>query len=57
MFAMHGAIYLMLKTEGDILERARRWLPRLMGAFVALNTLVVIASLAPRPALHTALSG
>jgi len=45
MFAMHGAIYLMLKTEGDILERARRWLPRLMGAFVALNTLVVIASL------------
>ena len=46
MFAMHGAIYLMMKTEGDILERAKRWLPGIMAAFVALNTLVVIASLA-----------
>ena len=45
MFAMHGAIYLMMKTEGEILERAKRWLPGLMGAFVVLNTLVVIASL------------
>jgi cytochrome d ubiquinol oxidase subunit II len=45
MFAMHGAIYLMMKTAGDIQARARRWLPYLMGGFVALNTLVVIASL------------
>jgi cytochrome d ubiquinol oxidase subunit II len=45
MFAMHGAIYLMMKTEGDILERAKRWLPGIMGAFVVLNTLVVVASL------------
>jgi cytochrome bd ubiquinol oxidase subunit II len=44
MFGMHGAIYLMMKTEGDIQARAKRWLPYLMGAFVALNTLVVIAS-------------
>ncbi len=45
MFAMHGAIYLMMKTAGDIQARARSWLPYLMGGFVALNTLVVIASL------------
>jgi cytochrome d ubiquinol oxidase subunit II len=45
LFAMHGAIYLMMKTEGAVQERARRWLPRLMGGFVALNTMVVIASL------------
>jgi cytochrome d ubiquinol oxidase subunit II len=45
MFAMHGAIYLMMKTEGAVQERARRWLPLLMGGFVALNTIVVIASL------------
>ncbi len=45
MFAMHGAIYLMMKTGGDIQARARRWLPYVMGGFVALNTLVVIASL------------
>jgi cytochrome bd ubiquinol oxidase subunit II len=45
LFAMHGAIYLMMKTEGDIQARAKRWLPYLMGTFVALNTLVVIAGL------------
>jgi cytochrome d ubiquinol oxidase subunit II len=44
MFAMHGALYLMMKTEGDILVRAKRYLPYLMGGFVVLNTLVVIAA-------------
>jgi cytochrome d ubiquinol oxidase subunit II len=45
MFAMHGAIYLMMKTDGDVQARAKRWLPYLMGGFVALNTIVVGASL------------
>jgi cytochrome d ubiquinol oxidase subunit II len=46
MFTMHGAIYLMMKTEGDIQARAKRWLPYLMGGFVVLNTLGVIMSVA-----------
>jgi cytochrome bd ubiquinol oxidase subunit II len=46
MFTMHGAIYLMLKTEGEIQARAKRWLPYLMVGFVVLNTLGVIASVA-----------
>jgi cytochrome d ubiquinol oxidase subunit II len=45
MFAMHGAIYLMLKTEGAVQARARRRLPLLMAGFVALNSIVVVASL------------
>lgn len=33
MVAMHGAIYLNLKTEGKLQERVRRFIPRLMAAF------------------------
>ncbi len=43
---MHGAIYLMMKTEGDVQVAPERCLPYLMGGFVVLNTLVVIASVA-----------
>ncbi len=44
MFAMHGSLYLMMKTEGDIQARAKRWLPYLMAGFVALNTIGVVAA-------------
>jgi cytochrome d ubiquinol oxidase subunit II len=44
MFAMHGAIYLIMKTEGDVQARCKRYLIYLMGGFVVLNTLMVIAS-------------
>ena len=44
MFAMHGALYLALKTEGALQARVKSWLPRLMIAFFALNTIVVIGT-------------
>ncbi len=44
MFALHGGIYLTMKTEGDLQARVRRWLPRIMVVFFVLNTLVVIAT-------------
>jgi cytochrome bd ubiquinol oxidase subunit II len=43
MFAAHGAIYLVMKTEGELQVRLERALPRLLGLFFVLNTLVVIA--------------
>ncbi len=43
MFAMHGSLYLVMKTEGDLNARIRGWVPRLMGGFFVLNTLVVVA--------------
>ena len=46
MFAMHGAIYLIMKTEDELQARIRRFLPFLMGLFVLLNTLMVILSIA-----------
>jgi len=43
MLAMHGSIYLLLKTDGELHARVARMTPRLIGAFFVLNTLVVIA--------------
>jgi cytochrome d ubiquinol oxidase subunit II len=45
MFAMHGAIYLTMKTDGELNHRVHRWLPRLMITFFLLNTLVVLGTL------------
>jgi cytochrome d ubiquinol oxidase subunit II len=45
MFAMHGAIYLTMKTDGELNQRVQRWLPQLMIAFFVLNTLVVLGTL------------
>jgi cytochrome d ubiquinol oxidase subunit II len=45
MLATHGAIYLSMKTEGDLLARVKRAIPRLMIVFFVLNTLVVAATL------------
>jgi len=46
MFAMHGGIYLIMKTEDDLQARIKGYLPYLMGLFVVLNTLLVIFALA-----------
>jgi cytochrome d ubiquinol oxidase subunit II len=43
MLAAHGAIYLVMKTEGELQARIERVLPRLLVTFFVLNTLVVIA--------------
>ena len=41
MLATHGAIYLCMKTEEALLERAKRAVPRLMIVFFLLNTALV----------------
>jgi cytochrome d ubiquinol oxidase subunit II len=43
MFAMHGSLYLSMKTEGDLQARIGAWMPRLMVVFFALNTLLIAA--------------
>src|SRR5512143_1754818 len=48
MFAMHGAIYLTMKTEGELNARIRKLIPRLTIVFFVLNTLVVIGTIAFR---------
>jgi cytochrome d ubiquinol oxidase subunit II len=35
LFAMHGAIFLAMKTEGELQLIVRRWIPKLIGIFIA----------------------
>ncbi|MCL4829974.1 MAG: cytochrome d ubiquinol oxidase subunit II [Caldilinea sp.] len=45
MLATHGAIYLSMKADGALLERVKRWVPRLMVTFFVFNTLLVGATI------------
>ena len=45
MMAMHGAIFLIMKTDGELQQRVKDITPRLMIIFFVLNTLVVLAIL------------
>ena len=51
LFAMHGAIYLVLKTEGDLQARIRGWVRPLIVAFVILYALTTMATLLWQPHL------
>ncbi len=51
LFAMHGAIYLVLKTEGELQARIRGWVRPLIVAFVILYALTTMATLLWQPHL------
>jgi cytochrome d ubiquinol oxidase subunit II len=53
-FAMHGSIYLYLKTEGELQARVHGWMWRTFGFFLVLYMLTTIWTLATMPrAIHT----
>jgi cytochrome d ubiquinol oxidase subunit II len=49
-FAMHGCIYLSLKTSGDLHKRVQRWVWTSFGIFLVLYLLATIFTLAMFPA-------
>lgn len=49
LFAMHGAIYLYLKTEGDLQQRITNWIWRAFGMFMTLYVLTTIVTLVRLP--------
>lgn len=51
LFAMHGAIYLAMKTEGELQARVRGWIPPAIGLFGALYALATMATLLYAPHL------
>jgi cytochrome d ubiquinol oxidase subunit II len=53
MLAMHGGIYLTIKTEGELQARSRRTVPKLMLVFFVLMTLVVLAAVLGRQPITT----
>lgn len=48
-FAMHGSIYLYLKTEGDLQQRIHGWMWRTFGLFLVFYVLVTIFTIASLP--------
>ena len=52
-FTMHGALYLLLKTDGDLQQRVRGWFRRAYGVFVVLYVLVTAVAMFSVPlAMH-----
>lgn len=51
LFAMHGSIYLVMKTEGTLQERVRRWVNRTIGIFLAFYIILHVATLLHAPHL------
>ncbi len=49
LFMMHGALYLLVKTEGDVQEHVRMWTKRVIYIFIALYALVSVATIMWRP--------
>ncbi len=49
LFAQHGGFYLVLKTEGDLQDRLRRWTARAGGVFLLLYAATTLATLAAYP--------
>lgn len=45
LFAMHGAIYLVMKTEGALHERLRQWINPLIICFILCYVLLTLATL------------
>lgn len=51
MFTLHGALYLRLKTTGELEARLARWVTPLWGAFAALYAAATVATWATSPFL------
>jgi cytochrome d ubiquinol oxidase subunit II len=49
LFAMHGSIYLYLKTEGDLQEKIRGWMWTTFGIFLVLYMLTTMYTLVAVP--------
>ncbi len=49
LFTMHGAIFLYLKTEGDLQKRAERWIWRAFGFFLVVYVITTMYTLVEVP--------
>jgi cytochrome d ubiquinol oxidase subunit II len=51
LFAMHGSIYLVMKTEGELQARLKRWVNRTIGIFLFFYIVLNVATLVYAPHL------
>lgn len=52
LFTMHGAIYLVMKTDGELHDIVRGWVPRLIGLFLAAYILFNFYTLLALPQVY-----
>jgi cytochrome d ubiquinol oxidase subunit II len=52
LFAMHGTIYLVMKTEGELHDIVRGWVPRIIGCFLAAYILFNLYTLVAVPHVY-----
>ncbi len=45
LFAMHGAIYLAMKNDGEVQEIVTSWIPRLTGLFITFYVIINVITL------------
>jgi cytochrome d ubiquinol oxidase subunit II len=55
LFAMHGSIYLMMKTEGEFHEKMRRWVNPCIIIFIMLYAISTVATLIYQPHMTNAI--
>ena len=55
LFAMHGAIYLVMKTEGELHNRVRRWINPAIIAFILCYVIFTLATLLYVPHITAAI--
>lgn len=49
LFMMHGSIYLVMKTEGKLHEKLRKWVPYCIGFFISAYALLTSVTTCSRP--------
>lgn len=49
LFSMHGSIYLVMKTSGEVHERLRKLVPRTIGFFIVLYGITTLFTLYNKP--------
>jgi len=49
LFAMHGSIYLVMKTEGELQDRVKRWVNRTIGIFLFFYIILNVATMVYAP--------
>jgi len=49
LFAMHGAIYLVMKTEGELHDRLRSWIPKCIGIFMLFYGITTVLTIVTKP--------
>jgi cytochrome d ubiquinol oxidase subunit II len=55
IFAVHGLIYILMKTEGELHDRLRRWVSPSISFFIAFYILTTTATLIFYPHMRTAM--